>query len=355
VLGVCRVSPSSSSSSSPPPFIYIFSGCSPPAAPLPLKATVRSLAPQTDGRTNVTLSLATNVAPLAGFTYALAAKAKAGSAPAVDLTCTPEGPSLAACSGLLALANPYDCLTTPLAIEAAVEAVDKAGKRCPAGAGSVAVDACQQCVLKKERAGLVSLVSLACSPLSHLSLSTQAPMPAVRRRHGILRLRRPRHRPGGRHSRPGLHGRGRGLRRLLLRDRPAWRWAGRRLCVRARLQLFLHPDRRLGRQGLPGAGDCGCGAGSVSVLKARGVRALAFLSRTRTSVLVTHHPTALPFFSSAANECELRLSTPACGFDSPAPVDALTFEVKNDVPVKAAAYKILAGCGAGGCPAAASV
>jgi hypothetical protein len=33
-------------------------------------------------------------------------------------------------------------------------------------------------------------------------------------------------------------------------------------------------------------------------------------------------------------------------------VDALTFEVKDDVPVKAAAYKILAGCGAGGCPSA---
>lgn len=55
---------------------------------------------------------------------------------------------------------------------------------------------------------------------------------------------------------------------------------------------------------------------------------------------------------SAAAECELRLDAPTCGFDSPAPVDALTFEVKDDVPVKAAAYKILAGCGAGGCSAA---
>jgi hypothetical protein len=36
-------------------------------------------------------------------------------------------------------------------------------------------------------------------------------------------------------------------------------------------------------------------------------------------------------------------------------VDALTFEVKDDVPVKAAAYKILAGCGARGCPAASAV
>jgi len=68
-----------------------------------------------------------------------------------------------------------------------------------------------------------------------------------------------------------------------------------------------------------------------------------------------HHPatpaTPAPL-PSAEGECELRLDAPACGFDAPAPVDALTFEVKDDVPVKAAAYKILAGCGAGGCPSA---
>jgi hypothetical protein len=70
-------------------------------------------------------------------------------------------------------------------------------------------------------------------------------------------------------------------------------------------------------------------------------------------LFLTIHPTSLLSLpTSAARECELRLDTPACGFDAPAPVDPLTFEVKDDVPVKAAAYKILAGCGAGGCPAA---
>jgi len=119
-------------------------GCSPPAASLPLKATVRSLAAQTDGLTNVTLRLALKSAPPAGAAYALAAKARAAGGPAVDLACAADGPAAALCSGDLSLADPYDCLTTPLAIEAAVEVVDKAGKRCPAGPAAAAVDACQQ-------------------------------------------------------------------------------------------------------------------------------------------------------------------------------------------------------------------
>lgn len=78
------------------------------------------------------------------------------------------------------------------------------------------------------------------------------------------------------------------------------------------------------------------------------------------SILRHSPPSSLfhPFLLSthrSAGECELRLDTPACGYTAPAPVDALTFEVKDDVPVKAAAYKIMAGCGAGGCPAASSV
>jgi hypothetical protein len=126
------------------PSFHLSSGCSPAAASLPLKATVKSLAPQTDGRTNVTLALDVGAAPPAGTTFALAAKAAAGGAAPVDLACTPDGPAAALCTGALVLADPFECLTTPLAVEATVQAVDKAGKRCPAGSAGVGVDACQQ-------------------------------------------------------------------------------------------------------------------------------------------------------------------------------------------------------------------
>ena len=123
-----------------------FQGCSPPATALPLKATVRSLAPQTDGRTNVTLSLAVDATLPAGVAFVLAAKARAAGGEAVDLACAAAGAVAAVCSGAFTLADPFDCLTTALAVEAAVETVDKAGKRCPAGTATAAVDACQQCV-----------------------------------------------------------------------------------------------------------------------------------------------------------------------------------------------------------------
>ena len=100
-----------------------------------------------DGRTNVTLSLAVDAAPPAGESFALAAKAKAGvAAAAVDLECAADSPTTAVCTGMLTLADPFDCLTTPLAIEAAVDTVDASGKRCPAGPANAAVEACQQCV-----------------------------------------------------------------------------------------------------------------------------------------------------------------------------------------------------------------
>ena len=55
--------------------------------------------------------------------------------------------------------------------------------------------------------------------------------------------------------------------------------------------------------------------------------------------------------SRRSGACELSLDAPSCDgkHSTPAPVEPLAFTAKEDVPVKAVAYKILHGCAGGAC------
>ena len=54
-------------------------------------------------------------------------------------------------------------------------------------------------------------------------------------------------------------------------------------------------------------------------------------------------------FCRSESYCDLNLTDPVCGYDSVAPVDALSFTVQDNVQVKAVAYKILYDCDGGQC------
>ena len=64
---------------------------------------------------------------------------------------------------------------------------------------------------------------------------------------------------------------------------------------------------------------------------------------------VIHFNAVLWNLCRSESYCDLNLTDPVCGYDSVAPVDALSFTVQDNVQVKAVAYKILYDCDGGQC------
>ena len=107
---------------------------------------------------------------------------------------------------------------------------------------------------------------------------------------------------------------------------------------------------------LPWPRDCGGGTyavrvGAIGGGEGRWHEGAAAQQPPRPSKAPLTHikPPSTPPLSSASGACEFALPEPACGYSTVSPVDAVTFTVTDDVPVKAAAYTILQGCGGGSC------